>query len=302
MPDEVEVCLVCCEDLRVVAVGSCNHRSVCALCSVRMRQLIGDSACILCKRTLEHVVMTADSDKSFDDFQIWNNVCKVQGRELLFDEPSQAFFDDEKMLNEIKFLRSFACPRCPPPPARGSFVAKDRKDLKQHTETHHGVTHCALCVEFRKEFVQEQQMYKRNELKLHEKSGDQVSGGSPKFLCCTGDSKHAHARPGTACLSHMQFMASDTSEPAVLTTVLPVPHAFLCRVTGLSRAIRSANFAVNASMTTMRSGLIFVRITSPATFARSSEGSRTSSTGQCCLWGTGPSLGGATTGFRVEQA
>mgnify|MGYP001975840826 CR=1 FL=1 len=96
------VCLICCEDLRVVALGACNHRSTCALCSVRMRQLLGDSACVLCKRTLEHVVMTASVDKEFEDFQIWGDgsaaVCKIEGRELPFDEPAQAFFDDKRML------------------------------------------------------------------------------------------------------------------------------------------------------------------------------------------------------------
>jgi len=176
MAEEEETCLVCCEDLRVVALGACEHRSVCALCSVRLRQLLGDSACILCKRTLEHVVMTAETEKKYSDFTIWGDVCKVDGRELPFDDASQAFFDDKKMFDEIKFVRSFACPKCTPPPGKGSFVGKDLKELKQHTETHHGVAHCALCVEFRKEFVQEQQLFKRNELKLHEKSGDQGHG------------------------------------------------------------------------------------------------------------------------------
>jgi hypothetical protein len=174
--EEGATCLVCCEDLRVVALGACNHRSVCALCSIRLRQLLGDSACILCKRTLEHVVMTTHSDKNFDDFHIWGSVCKVDARELPFDEPSQAFFDDAKMLDEIKFLRSLSCAKCPPPPGKGSFIAKDLQELKKHTESHHGCAHCALCVEFRKEFVQEQKLFKRNELKLHESSGDQGNG------------------------------------------------------------------------------------------------------------------------------
>jgi hypothetical protein len=174
MAEDENVCLVCCEDLRVVALGACDHRSVCALCSVRLRQLVGDSACILCKKTLEHVVMTTVADKPFAEYQIWGSVCKVDGRELPYDEPAQAFFDDAKIFQEIKFLRSLACPKCPQPPGKGSFVAKDLQELKQHTLTHHGVAHCALCVEFRKEFVQEQQLFKRAELKLHEQSGDQA--------------------------------------------------------------------------------------------------------------------------------
>jgi hypothetical protein len=32
-------CLICCEPLLVVALGSCNHRATCAICSVRLRQV-----------------------------------------------------------------------------------------------------------------------------------------------------------------------------------------------------------------------------------------------------------------------
>eukprot|EP00960_Hanusia_phi_P006738 192686-Hanusia_phi.AAC.2 len=52
------------------------------------------------------------------------------GKDLLFDEPSQAFFHAPSAFAHISSLRSFACRKCPPPPSRGSFVAKDKKELK----------------------------------------------------------------------------------------------------------------------------------------------------------------------------
>ena len=198
---EGATCLVCCEDLRVVALGACNHRSVCALCSVRLRELHGDSSCILCKRTLEHVVMTTDTNKRFEHFRIWGSVCKVGGfihaRELPFDEPSQVFFDDVKMLGEILFLRSLSCTKCPELPGKGSFVAKTLQEWTNHMESH-GVAPCALCVEFRKEFVQEQQLFTRQELKLHETSRG-PSKGHPLCEFC-----NTRFYDGNALWSHLR--------------------------------------------------------------------------------------------------
>ena len=50
--------------------------------------------------------MTADTSKSFESFPIWNDVCRVEGRELYYDEESQSFFDDKEALAEMLTLRS----------------------------------------------------------------------------------------------------------------------------------------------------------------------------------------------------
>ncbi|EKX32395.1 hypothetical protein GUITHDRAFT_148660 [Guillardia theta CCMP2712] len=172
-----DVCLVCCEPLEHIAIGACNHRAVCALCSVRMRQLVGDLNCILCKQQLEQVIITSDKTRSFDDFPMWGDICRVDGRDLSFDEPSQAFFHDLQALDRISSLRSFACGKCPPPPSRGSFVAKDKKELKSHMQSFHGVTFCDLCLEHRKVFVQEHELLDKHQLRVHEREGDQEQHG-----------------------------------------------------------------------------------------------------------------------------
>ncbi|KAJ1473194.1 hypothetical protein T484DRAFT_1913446, partial [Baffinella frigidus] len=175
MEEEVEACLVCCEDLRVAAVGSCNHRGVCALCSVRLRQLLGDSCCILCKRELDRVIMTADVTKTFESFPIWGDVCRVEGRELYYDEESQSFFDDDVALKETLALRSFACVKCPPAPAPG-YKATTLKDLRGHLSLRHKVVACELCVDNRKVFAQEFELFLQKDLRIHDQHGDQDGG------------------------------------------------------------------------------------------------------------------------------
>jgi len=49
---EPHECLTCCEPISVYAVGHCNHRTVCALCVLRLRKLYNDRKCCLCKVSL----------------------------------------------------------------------------------------------------------------------------------------------------------------------------------------------------------------------------------------------------------
>ena len=41
--------------LQVVAIGKCNHKSVCGRCSLRLIMLYQDTKCPLCKTDLEQV-------------------------------------------------------------------------------------------------------------------------------------------------------------------------------------------------------------------------------------------------------
>lgn len=41
-------CIICCDPLIWYAVGKCNHRGMCALCSIRRRVLYNDQKCPIC--------------------------------------------------------------------------------------------------------------------------------------------------------------------------------------------------------------------------------------------------------------
>ena len=55
-----EECIVCTEIVdgisRLKAVGSCEHQGVCSVCFLRMRSLLQDSSCPICKTELEFVI------------------------------------------------------------------------------------------------------------------------------------------------------------------------------------------------------------------------------------------------------
>ena len=55
---ESELCIVCCEEMSVFAVGPCLHTSVCAECTIRLRCLYGRSECAVCNGSLPMLAVT----------------------------------------------------------------------------------------------------------------------------------------------------------------------------------------------------------------------------------------------------
>jgi len=53
-----EHCILCFNDVQYFALGSCGHTNVCAKCCLRVRLLLNDKKCTLCKKELEEVVIT----------------------------------------------------------------------------------------------------------------------------------------------------------------------------------------------------------------------------------------------------
>ena len=51
-------CAVCADSLDWVAYGSCGHREVCSTCVVRLRVVIGDCRCCICKTESPIVFVT----------------------------------------------------------------------------------------------------------------------------------------------------------------------------------------------------------------------------------------------------
>ena len=97
----MEECLICAENIdgvaRLAAVGKCNHHGICTVCFLRMRSLINDCTCPICKTDLEHVIGIGPKQLSqgkdcFEHFTIWGDDA---GPEHVFDHKSKMFFPKE---------------------------------------------------------------------------------------------------------------------------------------------------------------------------------------------------------------
>jgi hypothetical protein len=150
--DEENACLICCEPIRFYAVGSCNHREVCAMCTLRLRQLYKENECCICKTPLNAVIFTTDGERNYEKFNT---------SALIFDPALSTYFEDEAHHRQIKRLWEFECPSCETPP----FKTLDQ--LRKHVKKEHALLYCDLCLADRKVFLSEQALYTKKDLERH---------------------------------------------------------------------------------------------------------------------------------------
>ena len=63
-----ECCILCFNEIQFFALGACGHTNVCAKCCLRIRLLMNDKNCSLCKQELEEIVITSDKSLTWDIF------------------------------------------------------------------------------------------------------------------------------------------------------------------------------------------------------------------------------------------
>jgi len=49
-----EECACCCEPMTTVGVGECGHAVACGICTLRLRQLMNETSCIVCQVMTHH--------------------------------------------------------------------------------------------------------------------------------------------------------------------------------------------------------------------------------------------------------
>ncbi|KAH7492559.1 E3 ubiquitin-protein ligase ZNF598 [Phytophthora ramorum] len=156
---EPEFCLLCADPIKFHAVGECNHHGICSKCSMRMRLLMDDRNCPMCKQPLERVVVSS-SPRVYESFELWGDAA---GPESVLDEPSEMIFVECKThYYDLRSLREFGCrmKRC-------KEMKHSLGQLKEHLHHDHGVEFCELCLKHQSFFIQEQEVFTKGALKGH---------------------------------------------------------------------------------------------------------------------------------------
>jgi hypothetical protein len=52
---DLEHCILCFNNLKVYALGKCGHKNVCSTCMLRLRFIMKDKHCPICKTELDEV-------------------------------------------------------------------------------------------------------------------------------------------------------------------------------------------------------------------------------------------------------
>ena len=61
-------CLLCDNKLKFFAMGQCNHKNVCVTCSLRLRLILEDEECPVCRAELDEIVISDDKTITWEFF------------------------------------------------------------------------------------------------------------------------------------------------------------------------------------------------------------------------------------------
>ncbi|WZZ47981.1 hypothetical protein YC2023_048088 [Brassica napus] len=174
-----DCCAVCAENLEWVAYGFCGHREVCSTCVVRLRFILGDRRCCICKTECPIVFVTkefGDYTKTITDFSTFPSDPK-EGRvgSFWYHEETKLFFDDFNQYTKIKSMCRLSCTSCV---SNHHLRFKSVEHLKNHLNQQHKLHMCSLCLVGRKVFICEQKLFTKEQLNQHISSGDSEVDGS----------------------------------------------------------------------------------------------------------------------------
>ncbi|KAG6498576.1 E3 ubiquitin-protein ligase ZNF598-like isoform X2 [Zingiber officinale] len=182
-------CAVCADPLEWVAYGPCGHREVCSTCVVRLRFVLGDRSCCICKTECPMIFVTkalGDYTRVVADFSVFlTGGTEGKTGEYWYHEDTQAYFDDADHYKMVKAMCRLSCSICDKnSESQGGEGIKRRtrfrsiEQLNGHLRHQHNLFTCNLCLEGRKVFICEQKLYTRSQLNQHKSTGDSEVDGN----------------------------------------------------------------------------------------------------------------------------
>ncbi|KAJ1262259.1 hypothetical protein BS78_09G093100 [Paspalum vaginatum] len=183
-------CVVCAETLGWMAYGPCGHRDVCSTCVVRLRIVMDDKKCCICKTACPFVFVTkamGEYTRVLTDFSVFpTDASEGKAGDFWYHEDTQAYFDDADHYRMIRAMCRFSCSICDNAEDQVALAAQAKRrskfknidQLKGHLFHVHRKHMCNLCLEGRKVFICEQKLYTRSQLAQHMKTGDSEVDGS----------------------------------------------------------------------------------------------------------------------------
>lgn len=161
----LEQCLICCEERpKYVAVGRCGHAEVCWVCAVRLRGVMRDFHCPVCKEELSEVAIVADpaAKKS-------SKVADGTLRDTRFG----LVYGSVAIRDEVETLFDYTCwqQNC----CEAGRLFPTLSALEKHVEQQHQRRFCKTCLRDRKSFLFEQLLYKQSDLERHHDEGDRCN-------------------------------------------------------------------------------------------------------------------------------
>jgi hypothetical protein len=122
--EEGEVCFICASPVQHTAVAPCNHRT-CHICSLRLRALYKTKTCAHCRTESDHVILTDDTTKNFDEFDA--------STFFKSDDSLGIHFEKSEIFEDTRLLLQYNCPD-----GECDVACLGWPDLHRHVKTAHG--------------------------------------------------------------------------------------------------------------------------------------------------------------------
>ena len=159
---DAETCWICASTVVHNSVAPCNHRT-CHICSLRLRALYKTKACAHCRSEAATVIFTDDNTKNFEDYGNKDFYRKDNNLGIAYEK--QDIFEDTVLLLRYN---------CPDPSCDAACMGWP--DLHRHVRSVHQKIMCDLCTRNKKVFTHEHELFTKDELRRHEKYGDDNPG------------------------------------------------------------------------------------------------------------------------------
>ncbi|KAF4707632.1 hypothetical protein FOZ63_027158, partial [Perkinsus olseni] len=149
-----------------VAVGQCGHHNVCWLCALRLRWLLNDRACPMCKEELNALVLVHRDQ--YDPTLSLDDLIASKRRPVIKDKEQTDIYYADKRIQEICLtIRQYRCGFCTNWDGDGSTEAEREDkwafralgDLRTHLRKQHSRDFCTICLNEREVFILEQYLY-----------------------------------------------------------------------------------------------------------------------------------------------
>nr|POE63315.1 e3 ubiquitin-protein ligase hel2 [Quercus suber] len=190
---EAEVCFICASNISHQSVAPCNHRT-CHICALRLRALYKTKACAHCRTEAINVIFTDEGEKRYEDY--------TASDFFETDKNLGVSYEKKEILEDTVLLLRYNCPE-----ESCDVACRGWGDLKGHVRSVHQKVMCDLCILNKKVFSHEHELFTHQELKKHEKYGDDNPGavdqsgfkGHPECGFCRqrfygDDELYAHCR------------------------------------------------------------------------------------------------------------
>lgn len=158
-----EYCVVCTDEIKFHAVGECNHHGICSKCFMRMRWVLKDRSCPICKTVLSKMIVSREV-RSFQSFSTWGE--EILGAGNAVDaETDMIFVNCRSHYQKLRRLRELHCRLRSCDSSSQTYLNTDQ--LNQHMKEAHNLMFCQLCLTHETRFIQECPVYTKAKLAAH---------------------------------------------------------------------------------------------------------------------------------------